>query len=99
MFPASGVRFSDMATLTVAAAAIIDDDGTVFSVPPPGRHHDVIALMASQGRPCPCIRQQGFVLSDGRYVNRKAAKLVAEKAGQLLERASNLDILFSEDVW
>lgn len=88
-----------MSELKVVAAAIIDDDGTVFSVPPPGRHHDVIALMASQDRPCPCIRQQGFVLSDGRYVDRKEAKVVAIAAGQLLERASNLDILFSECVW
>lgn len=85
--------------LKVVAAAIIDTDGTVFSVPPPGRHHNVIHKMADAGRPCPPIDNQGFLLSDGRFARRKPAKRVARKAGQLLPNASKLDILFSEDVW
>ncbi|TAL43350.1 MAG: hypothetical protein EPN91_06590 [Salinibacterium sp.] len=85
--------------LRVAAAAIRDIDGEVFTVPPPGRHHDVIRMMFEKGRECPSLDCQGFVLSDGRFASRKAAKVVAEASGQLLPRASRLRELFSEDVW
>jgi hypothetical protein len=85
--------------LKVVAAAIRDIDGEVFSVPAPGRHCDVIRLMAEKGRKCPPLDCQGFLLSDGRFCRRKPAKFIAERAGQLLERASKLAELFSEDVW
>lgn len=85
--------------LLVVAAAILDDDGIIYSVPAPGRHHDVISLMADAGIETPILGEQGFLLSDGRFARRTAAKDVARKAGQLLERASKLKELFSEDVW
>jgi hypothetical protein len=85
--------------LRVVAAAIRDVDGEVFSVPPPGRHHNIIQLMCDKGRECSSLECQGFLLSDGSFAQRKPAKVVAINAGQLLPRASTLGELFSEDVW
>lgn len=85
--------------LTVECAAIMDHDRTVYSVPRPGRHHDVIRLMVEQGRPKPISGEQGFILSDGRFCRRRPARIIAEHSGQLLERASKGQLLFSEDVW
>lgn len=85
--------------LVVAAAIKSAEDGIVYSVPAPGRHHNVIHMLAQAGFKPPVLGEQGFLLSDGRFATRTAAKYVARKAGQLLERASELKQLFSEDVW
>lgn len=88
------------AELRVVAAAIIGYDGKPYSLPPPARHHDCIAYMHFElGHPRPISGVQGFMLSDGRFARRKAARIVAKRANQLLERASKGDTLYSEDVW
>jgi hypothetical protein len=85
--------------LRVVRAAIMDDRGGIHSVPKPGRHHDVIREMVKRGHPKPIPNlNQGFVLSDGRFVNRKAAAQVARKAGQLRSEVRGCG-LCSEDVW
>jgi hypothetical protein len=93
-------------SLFVAAAAIKREDGSVWYVEPPERHHHVIqkmvkALNWKQGDPRVTLNSaQGFLLSDGSFVNRTRAKVVAIKAKQLLPRANADRIeLFSEDVW
>lgn len=84
----------------VEMAAILDYDGKVVSLPRPNRHHNIIHYMAKElGHPCPIAGKQGFVLTDGTFVDRKTAKLYAIANGQLLPRHSKLDILFSECVW
>jgi hypothetical protein len=89
-----------METLTVEAAAVRLRDGRVFSVPKPGRHCDVLHMMA---RDHDIFQEehdeQGFLLSDGTFCRRAPAKIIAEKAGQLLPRAMKLRELYSEDVW
>lgn len=85
--------------MKIAAAAIKDHDGTVYQIPPPGRHHNVIRMMADAGRPTPITGTQGFVTSAGDFVERDVARTIAVMAGQLLPRASGGRILFSEDVW
>lgn len=42
---------------------------------------------------------QGFLTNKNRFVDRVEAKLIATQTNQLLERASNGNELFSEDVW
>lgn len=44
----------------------------------------------------PCT--QGFVTQDGRFVDRREAKRIAYRAGQLIRETHPTD-LFSEDVW
>lgn len=46
------------------------------------------------------IDQQGFLLNDGRFVNRRQALLIAKRAGQLKNGKSiGGSQLLSEDVW
>jgi hypothetical protein len=42
---------------------------------------------------------QGFMTSENRFVGRREAREIAEKAGQLIERASKGVILYSEDIY
>lgn len=91
---------SETTQLRVVAAALLTPDGLIHTMPPPARHHDIVHRLTEAGiDTMRATVEQGFLLSNGRFCMRKAAKRVAEKAGQLLERASNLDELYSEDVW
>lgn len=85
--------------LTVERAAILHSDGTVYSVPRPGRHHNVIALMISLGFPAPIRGEQGFLLSDGSFARRRPALRIARKAGQIKREHAPGIGLFSEDMW
>lgn len=79
-------------------AAAIKQNGMVCSMERPARHHDVIREMARAGIPIPIVGEQGFITSDGVFVGRRLAKLIAGRAGQIIgERRS--ESLFSEDLW
>ncbi len=90
----------DWDELRVIAAAIRIKD-RVYSLPQPARHHDVISDMrCNQG-----VRgkqdqtwEQGFVLNDGQFVNRKQAAYIARRNAQIaaLKWPPNL---YSEDLW
>lgn len=85
-----------MSDLEVEAAAIKCQD-TIVSLPPPARHHNCIHEAVERGiyeKRCP----QGFVLSDGRFVERSEALEVAIKADQIDEGDAD-GILMSEDLW
>lgn len=89
-------------TPTVIAAAIRShESGKVFSVSKPGRHCNVIWLMDAKGPKFSQRDEQGFVLSDGRFVTRKAAYQVAVVAGQIKDGdgVAPQHGLFSEDLW
>jgi hypothetical protein len=89
-----------MNDLRVVAAAVRTDEGLVHTLPRPARHHDVVRLLAeSFDHPGRGTDEQGFLLSDGSFCRRRRARFVAEEAGQLLPRASDLAELYSEDVW
>ena len=84
----------------VAAAINHNDSGVIHSLPAPARHNDVIGKRASEGYPWPIRGTQGFVLDDGTFVMRRAALVVAERAGQLIRTpTAPAHGLFSEDVW
>ena len=80
----------------VKAAAIRDNTGAVHTLPAPARHNEIIKSMFPKVDP---EDERGFLLSDGRFVDRVKAKRIAEAAGQLLPDASTLPKLYSEDVW
>lgn len=94
-------------TETIERAAI-QCDHVVWTVPRPGRHHDVIAYIA-RDRPwlVPITGEQGFVTSTGRFVGREEAKKIAEAADQIIASCGSDGVpfkrehpqLFSEDVW
>jgi len=89
--------------LRVEAAAVCYED-IVYSLPPPARHHDVMRMAQEKlGIDSMYIGPDGFgfVLSDGRYVRRAPAMLIAVKAGQFNRRPGGYQgpDLYSEDVW
>lgn len=87
-------------SLKIVRAAIRDDRGAVWSVPIPGRHHNIIANMRDAGYEGPLHGDhQGFLLNDGRFARRKPALYVAEKAGQLIGGKTISSTLTSEDLW
>lgn len=43
--------------------------------------------------------EQGFLTNEDDFVDRVEAKKIAREADQLLDRASPLKYLFSEDLW
>lgn len=89
--------------------AAIRWDGTTWSVPQPGRHHDVLKLIALCQPGVEHIGgEQGFVTTKGRFVDREEARQIAVAAGQLIASCRGPDgvpytrehrELFSEDVW
>jgi hypothetical protein len=84
--------------LRVVSVAILTEDGLIHSLPAPNRHFNVMHLLADRYKDIG-FDAQGFLLSNGKFCRRKPAKRIAEKAGQLIARASNLSELYSEDVW
>lgn len=83
----------------IASAAIMRR-GRVYTLPPPARHRDVIELMFGEnGIPVGGESDQGFVTDTGRFVGRRQAWIIAEAAGQIVERFEPEGILFSESLW
>ena len=88
--------------LKVERAAIRTNEGAVFSAERPGRHHHVIREIRESGYTGPVGGdRQGFILTGGLFVMRKAALRVAIKAGQVeRDKCHAPEVgLFSEDVW
>lgn len=83
---------------TIVCAAI-RHNGVIYSVPRPGRHHNVCQLMFENGLPTEAMREQGFLTSEHRFVNRYEAAAIARAAGQIVREPTPPDMLTSEDVW
>lgn len=83
----------------IVAAAV--NHGAVLSLPPPARHHTIIATMDLEMNVdgLNAIPQsQGFLTSTGRFVNRVEGYYIALAAGQLSKEKATPQ-LFSEDLW
>lgn len=89
-------------------AAAVQYRGITLSLQPPARHHTILQTMdilvgISQDELHSSY--QGFLTSEGRYVNRVEAFYIAFKAGQLTDpdKAAQKAIkgpeLYSEDLW
>lgn len=82
--------------------AAVTYKGAVYSVEPPGRHHNCLQLASLKGMPVGGEDDQGFLTSTGRFIGRIGAWEIAKEAGQLLPRAptdGRGGELYSEDVW
>ena len=67
----------------------------IVSAPPPARHHNLFALTWPLEP-----SEQGFLLSDGTFANRKEAAVIAiEKRQTTAEKMTVKGTLFSEDLW
>lgn len=75
--------------------------GVVWSLPKPFRHHHIFQVMAHLGV-TPTDggeRDQGFLDSAGRYLNRRQALVNASLHEQLKDGRTIGSILTSEDLW
>lgn len=85
--------------VTIVAAAILH--GAVISLPAPARHHTILQSrdmeMSIDSTSVPPANQ-GFLTSEGKFVNRVEAFYIAYRAGQIGDKDGN-PRLFSEDLW
>jgi len=84
--------------ITIQSAAIITKEGKVYTSPKPARHFNILQAMNKKGYPTTKV-QRGFLTSEGKYVNRRQARVIAERANQLLPDNFGLRELYTEDVW
>ena len=88
--------------MKIVAAAIKDKTGTVYSLQPPNRHHDIIWQCGVAGHDGSV---QGFLTDEGKFVDREEAMVIARAANQLIDRpagpasGNQSTKLFSEDLW
>ena len=88
--------------MTKVVAAAVMWNGTVYSKPPPARHHHILhermATLIGSRSHIP-KNTQGFLLSDGTFATRKEAAEVAIRAGQINSIQHPGHGLFSEELW
>ena len=84
---------------TITAAAVQQEDGSVVSLPPPARHGDVLRQMHDLGGLPGSEKEQGFVTSSGRFVDRYEAYRIAVRADQIIRAGDFQPQLYSEDLW
>lgn len=78
-------------------AAAVQFQGTTISMPPPARHHTILHTLFPTIQPC--VLDQGFLTSDGRYVTRAEAWVIANRMNQVILHVSDREELFSENLW
>lgn len=90
--------------LTVVAAALRHPvTKEVYSLPPPARHNNLLNNKRRPREEGQVVSyeppwEQGFLLSDGTFANRKQAAHIAIVSGQI-ERLQWPPLLYSEDLW
>ena len=83
--------------MKIIACAVKTIDGTVIAFAKPVRHYTI--AQALYVFPVP-IEEQGFLTSEGTFVNRTEALFIARKANQIIRKVGgdNLE-LYSENLW
>lgn len=75
--------------------------GEVFSLPRPKRHHDVIRHIVTTKPHIQTVAggAQGFITSNGRFVDREEALVIAIRQDQIKVKTGSPQRLYSEDLW
>lgn len=83
----------------IVAAAI--QHGATISSPPPARHDTILkAMILIMNIDHPISGEaQGFITSEGRFVNRAEAYAIAWRSKQITETTQGYPLLYSEDLW
>ncbi|WP_376704732.1 hypothetical protein RQ479_08285 [Mesorhizobium sp. ISC25] len=79
-------------------AVAIRHRGLVVTLPAPARHCDVLRPLYDLTKELVALRNQGFLTSNGRFVGRHEAAVVAVKAEQIRDPQWPPE-LYSEDLW
>ena len=85
--------------VTVETAAIRDGDGKIHTLDRPNRHDEVVDAAIKSGANGPFTK--GFVISGGRFADRKEAEKIARESGQKTGdlKHPHLGGLSSDDLW
>jgi len=83
--------------MIIITGVAVKSNGSVYSLPKPHRHMDVLALMKRNDIPL-VPREEGFILSSGRFIDRYVALALAAETGQL-NGIGNGKWLNSTDLW
>lgn len=70
----------------------------VYSLPKPNRHHNIIQFIFETNGYYEQNSVQGFLTTDGKFVDREEAMIIAKDNNQVKETIM-LTKLFSEDLW
>ncbi|MEO5366974.1 MAG: hypothetical protein H7831_11640 [Magnetococcus sp. WYHC-3] len=84
-------------TETIEKAAILLD-GVIHTIEKPARHFSIIQKLVGKGYEKPIQGNQGFVTSEGRFVDRVEGAKIAVKSGQI-KKLKWPPKLYSEDLW
>jgi hypothetical protein len=81
-------------------AAAVNAYGAIWSLPRPNRHHHILWAIDGAGlcAIAPGPEAQGFLTSDGRFVNRIEGAQIAKNAEQYTALIAPPE-LYSEDLW
>lgn len=82
----------------IIVAAAISHNGLICTMPQPARHHHIIHTLHRSEYSLPVSSEEGFLTSEGRFVDRKKAAELAIKAGQI-DQLQWPPYLYSEDLW
>jgi len=97
-----GLYATDLADekLMVATAAVRHKEGRIWTLPRPYRHDDVVSKARREGVTYNEL-EKGFLLSNGSFVNRETAEIVARESGQKTGALLHplLGGLSSDDLW
>lgn len=90
---------SDALITHVAIIFKMFGEDKIYSLPRPNRHHNVIWDIVEKTGVRYVSGKQGFLDSNGCFLNRQEAMIRAKATGQLLRITGPDDMLFSEDIW
>lgn len=83
----------------IIAAAILYN-GSLWTLPKPARHCDILTYMIECGVSTPIAGDdQGFITDEIKFIDRKQAVSHAKACGQIVEPKFQQNALFSEDLW
>ena len=71
--------------------------GILYSLDAPARHDEVIYKIHEETGDLDVYGTQGFMADDGKFYNRFQARIIAQKAGQIIKPVYGE--LYSENLW
>mgnify|MGYP003407581722 CR=1 FL=1 len=91
------MRFGESDPEYIWGVAIRHQSGVVFAGEKPYRHNHLVWMMSCCG--CSASTDQGFLTSQGRYLDREEGLSFAKTTDQLIRKTGCESELFSEDLW
>jgi hypothetical protein len=96
----TGTENSPYKREVIIGAAIKHPSNIVYAALAPARHHHVMAFMDEHGKAgIENTRDQGFLTSRGRFIERGEALMLAKENKQIIHKHPAFWELYTEDMW